>query len=265
MKTRNKALLSLFAVIILAIAAGVYYFASNLDALVKAAIEKYGSQATHTPVRVDRVKITLLQGEGTIRGLSVANPPGFSAAPAFSLGEILTRINTKALTDKKIVIDEVRIIAPVVVYEMNAERQSNLLLLKENLTAGGAPSAPQEHNTEVKPITLVIQHLLLQDAKLHATIVPLNNRQLELSLPALELNNLVGTPAQITRQVLSRVIEQAKTAVQQSAVGQEMEKLKTDVKEKIDAKKDEIKARAVDKLEEQKHKAKEKLKGFLGQ
>ena len=48
----KKAILAVLVILVLAVAGGVYYITSNLDHLVKAAIEKYGSQATHTAVKV---------------------------------------------------------------------------------------------------------------------------------------------------------------------------------------------------------------------
>src|SRR6202000_495394 len=81
-------------VVLLVIIAGVsWYLYSNLDSYVKAAIEKYASDATQTAVRVDSVKISLSTGEGTITGLTVANPDGYSSAKAVSIGTILMRLD----------------------------------------------------------------------------------------------------------------------------------------------------------------------------
>ena len=59
-------------------AVAVYLLLSNLDSLVERGIEKFGSEAAGTKVSVDRVAIDLRQGRGSILGLTVANPPGFS-------------------------------------------------------------------------------------------------------------------------------------------------------------------------------------------
>ena len=91
----KKTLLIVAGLIIAVIAGGVYYVLTNLDSLVKEAIEKYGSQATHTAVRVQGVNIQLKQASAAISGLTVANPKGFSSANAFSLGKIATSIDIK--------------------------------------------------------------------------------------------------------------------------------------------------------------------------
>ena len=62
----KKVILGLMLIIVLAIAGSVYYLLTNLDALVEAAIEKYGSEATQTSVLVDSVKINLTDGAAGI-------------------------------------------------------------------------------------------------------------------------------------------------------------------------------------------------------
>lgn len=253
MKTRNKVMLMVVAIILLAAGGGVYYLISNIDALVKAAIEKYGSATTQTAVRVQRVQIKLAEGSGSISGLTVANPAGFAAPYAFSLSQITMRINVKALTGQQIVIDAIQINAPEVFYELNADKQGNLNVLKDNITGGAQPGAKKsDQPAEGKTVMLTIRKLVMAEAQLHATVVPLNNRKYQLRMPALQMNNLSGTPEQIGRQILDQVIAHATVAVKNSAVGQEVDQLKA-----------ETKARAVEMLDIEKEKVTEKLRNLL--
>ena len=73
-------------VLLVIVAAAIYFLFSNLDSIVKAMIEKYGTEAAQSDVRVDSVKISLTTGEASLGGLSVANPKGFSSAKALYLG-----------------------------------------------------------------------------------------------------------------------------------------------------------------------------------
>jgi len=68
MKTGSKVLISSVLIIVIALAAALYYVWTSLDSLVEAAIEKYGSQVTQTAVQVQEVKLqkTLAQGKGSI-------------------------------------------------------------------------------------------------------------------------------------------------------------------------------------------------------
>ena len=56
-------------VVLLVVLVGiVFYVVSSLDSIVAAAIEKYGSQATQTPVQVSAVNIDLKSGRLTRQG-----------------------------------------------------------------------------------------------------------------------------------------------------------------------------------------------------
>ena len=49
----KKTIIGLFVLVVVVIGVVSYYVLSNLDALVEAAIEKYGSEATKTTVSSD--------------------------------------------------------------------------------------------------------------------------------------------------------------------------------------------------------------------
>ena len=73
-------------VVVLLIAAGVgtWYLLSNLDSIVKAAVEKVGSDVTGTEVTLDNVEISLTSGKGSLLGFRMTNPSGFEADEAFT-------------------------------------------------------------------------------------------------------------------------------------------------------------------------------------
>jgi hypothetical protein len=54
--------------ILILIAIGLYFLLSSLDSIVKAAVEKYGSEMTQATVRLNDVKIELTSGKGACRG-----------------------------------------------------------------------------------------------------------------------------------------------------------------------------------------------------
>lgn len=268
----KKTLLIIVVLIIVAIAGGIYYVLQNLDNLVKAAIEKYGSEATHTAVRVDKVKIRLQEASAAVSGLTVANPKGFAAPSAFSLGQIATSLDLKNTTKDKIVINEIRINAPQVFFEVNAEKQANLNILKEKLGGGAkAGSAGSEAEAGGNVPQLTIRKFIFADAALHAKLVPLNNKEYNLKLPPLQLANLRGTPQQISRQVLNQLIDQARTEIRKRGIDAELDKAKAQVKAKVDAEKaklqektDAEKAKLQEKSDAEKAKAQDKLKQLLG-
>lgn len=260
----KKTLLIVVVLLIAVIAGGVYYVLTNLDSLVKEAIEKYGSQATHTEVRVQSVNIRLKDAAAAISGLTVANPKGFSGANAFSLGQIATRLDVKATSKDKIVINEVRIQKPEVFYEVNADKQGNLNLLKDNLAGGAKPATEKSAKAGGQPPIITIHRFEFAGAALHAKLVPLNNKEYNLTLPSFELANLSGTPEQISKQVLNQLIDRARDEIRKKGIDAELEKARAQVKEKVDAEKAKLKEKADTRVEEEKAKAQDKLKQLLG-
>jgi hypothetical protein len=261
----KKILLLVLVLIIAAIAGGVYYVLTNLDGLVKQAIEKYGSQATHTAVRVQGVNIHLKDASAAISGLTVANPAGFSSPNAFSLGQIAVRIDANALSKKQIVINEVRIQAPEVFYEINADKQGNLNVLKDNLVGKRAAgeSKPAAKSEAPQPI-ITINKFVFADGALHAKVVPLKDKQYNLKLPAFTLANLHGTPEQISKQVLNQLTDHARDEIRKQGIDAELDKAKAQLKEKVDSEKAKLKEKTDTKVEQEKAKAQEKLKSLLG-
>ena len=271
MKTGNKVLLSGVLIIIIALAAALYYVWTSLDSLVADAIEKYGSQVTQTRVQVDKVKLrdSLAQGKGSIAGISVANPAGFSAPDAFTLGRIEMQVDINTITSNPIVINAINITAPQMFFEINKDRQANFNVLKENISRS-VPSKTSAKQTEEQPagqqIRLIIRRLLIQDGTVEATIIPLDNKQVSTRLPRIELTNLGGkggsTPEEIAKQVLNILVERTRSAVSKLGIEQQ---LKDAARQRIDEEKAKLKSRTDEQVEQEKQKAEDKLKKLLGQ
>ena len=135
------------AVLLLLIAGAAYYLFSNLNSLIKAAIEKYGSAATQTEVSVDSVHLSLTSGTGSISGISIGNPAGFSSNQALTLGQAAVQVDTSSIAGNgPIVIDNVTIAQPHVTYEVKGLGEgSNLQTIQHNVQAyaiGKGFSAP---------------------------------------------------------------------------------------------------------------------------
>ena len=250
----KKIILSFILLVIVAIG-GVYYVISNLDDLIKVAIETYGSQATQTEVRVDGVKMNLTEGAGGISGLTIANPKGFEFPNAFSLGETRLGIDLESLQQEPYVINEVVVIAPEIYVEVDKGNNTNLNVLKNNLMAmlPASDETVEEtpEDTEAVEPRLIIRKIEFADGLIKAKIAALDNKEYKLKLPSILMTDLGGskglTPTELASEVISRLSDQASKLVKQ--------KLKDELKAKLDAKKAEAKA----KLEAKKAEAKAEL------
>lgn len=265
----KKTIWAIIIILMIAVAGAVFYVFNNLDAIVKAAIEEFGSEAVKTSVQVEGVEIRLTEGAAAISGLTVANPDGFSLPQAFILGEMAVGLNLEKTSKEMIAIDVINIVAPQVFYEINAQRQGSLNVLKDNLSmGGGAADAPAGGGTpaasETAPMKLDIARFEFRDASLHAKVVPLQNKTYDLKLPSLLLTGLSGTPEQISRQVLDRLIDHAKKEIRKQGLDEELAEIKAKAQQRIDEEKAKLEQKAEDRIEQEKQEAQDKLKNLLG-
>jgi hypothetical protein len=211
-------------VVLVVVGGGVFYYVySNLDSIVKAAIESVGGDATQTKVSVKDVKLSLTSGEGSISGLIVGNPKGFSAPESLSLGSVSVKVDTdsvkKMISDPKspVVIKEVAINAPSITYERGAST-GNLETIQQNVTryAGIDQSKPA-----TKPAAggkdepkFIIENLYVRDGKIAISHTALQGRTLSSGLPTIHLKDIGkdrggASPAEIADKVLGAITQQA--------------------------------------------------------
>jgi hypothetical protein len=220
--TRTRLILAILAGLLVLAVVGVLVLVRNLDSLVARAVERHGSAVAGTTVRVQEVEIGLRAGTGVMRGLTVANPPGFSPQPIFTFADILVNLDTDTLTDEVPVIEQIRILAPTFHLEVDAQARSNLEAIRDNLRRHSAARQRQPEKTE--PVRLLIRQLLITEGSGVLDLTAVGGGRHQATLPAITLNDLGGerglTPEAFSEAVLTALIE----ALQQSALRQEIEK-----------------------------------------
>ncbi|NQT26825.1 hypothetical protein HQ585_15825 [candidate division KSB1 bacterium] len=226
----KKPILISLLVLVIVIGAGLTYLLTNLNFIVKTAIEKYGSEATQTSVRVSQVKISLKEGSGSIQGLTVGNPKGFETKHAFSLGETGIKIDINSLTKEVKVIDDIRVLAPEIFVEVNADNQNNLQEIQKNLPKAvtSKPKSKTEKKKGEEP-RLTIRRILFAEGKIFAKIVPMN-KEYELKMRSFEMRNLSGTPTEISKQIISRIASKTLAEVKRKGMGEAAKQVEEEVK-----------------------------------
>ena len=222
MKTGTK-VITVLAVIVTIILVAFFFVLANIDAIVEAAIEKYGSNATGTDVKVSKVKIKLTTGEGSISGLSIGNPSGFSTPAAFSMDNITVAIDIDSITKDPIVIDLVSVSAPRITYEVNESGKANINVIKKNLQAYQKQSPTEKGEAEGEK-NLLIRDLVIEEGEVAIHIAALSGEPLSAKVPRIRLTNVGGeggaSPGEIAEQVLGPLVTQAAKAAARSGVGQ---------------------------------------------
>jgi len=221
--SKGKSALIIGGILVVVIAAGVIVLLQNLDSLVEAGIEKYGSEAAGTKVAVQSVKISLREGSGTVSGLSVANPQGYSQAPVFTLGEIVLDLDTATLTEKVPVVEEIRIGQTRFLFEINARGVSNLDVLKKNLKQSSASSGKTEGTkSESAPLKLRVTRLSTAEGTGTFDLTAVGGKVLEARVPAITLTNIGGkdgiTPENLSDVVLTALLKELEKAAARQGV-----------------------------------------------
>jgi len=219
----------------------IIYLFSNLNLIVKRAIEKYGSQTTLTTVTVNKVNINLRKSSCKITNLAISNPRGFDKQKIFSVKNISVDFDILSIKNGEIKLKKIIIINPKIFVEINKKNKNNMLVLKHNLSVTCANS--NENETDYK---LHIKYLLIKESEISVLVVPLNNKSYKTKLPAFEMHNLRGTPSEISNQILNKIIKK----VQKRIKAKGMEIFKSKVKERINSVLQKQKDQVLEKLKD---------------
>ncbi len=204
---------------------GIYLLFSNLNSIVKAAVEKIGSDVTQAQVKLKDVNIELTSGKGALRGLTVGNPSGFKSDRALSLGEISLQVDVGSVTKDTVLIKEIVIAAPEVTYEIGTQG-SNIDALKRNIGAYTGKGKQEKSSAESKEggKKLVVEHLYIRKGKVNVVAAALQQEKTATAaLPDIHLTNIGkasggATAAELAEQVLTAIGQGAAKAAASSEV-----------------------------------------------
>jgi len=209
-----------------------YMLIDNLDEVVKVAIETYGSEAIGANVRLDSVKIDLIDGRGSLSGLVVGNPQGFKTENAFELGNITIVIDLESITKDPIVIKEVTILNPVVTYEM-ASGGSNIAVIQKNLGSGSAGSETTDEQNQGPKI--VINDLFIKNATVNVSHSVLKGKKLSSGIADIHMTGIgVKEGGAGYGEVANRIVNRLTNSVGSVVAGMGLNKMMENVSGKVE-------------------------------
>ena len=211
-------------VVLAAIALGIAYFSSGkIDAYVKTAIEKYGSESLGTKVSVGEVNISLRQTTATIKNLEIANPPGFDDPIAFKAGLIEIALNSKESKLDSVVIDRILLNSPMVYY-IKTKQTDNLSTLQEQAArstkdnqSSDKTGGPKDKDLEqprilIKKFDIEGANLSYRDTRIVSTTV-------NLKLDDIHITDIdTGKNGAGTQEAVSKIVNAIVPAVKQAAI-----------------------------------------------
>lgn len=221
--------------LIVLVIVGLLVLLSNIDSIIKAAVEEVGSEATQAKVTLNEVEIST-EGVGALRGFSVGNPAGFETPNAFKLGEVSVSLDVASVTEDTVHIREVIVAGPEVTFEWKSGG-SNLEVLKRNVEkfagitgdskSGGASGESTQKAESDGGKKLIIDKIVLRDGKVSvsANAAFLKGKTLDAPLPNIELNDIGkeeggASAGDVIAQVMDAVTGAAGKAVGSLNIGE---------------------------------------------
>ncbi len=212
---------------LLALVLGVVMFVvvGQLDKIVVATVEKVGTKTLGVEVTLNAAEISLKSGSGTLKGLRIANPEGFSADFAFELDEVGLDLNLATVTSDEVVVESVVVDGARILFEEKGGR-INLQELLNNVEAapdqGDVP--PGETEPEKEGPTLVIQEFRFTNATARLVSEQLA-QDVSVSIPDVILRDIGTkgngvTAVEATQQLLDPLIRQVLDGAQQQVLDQ---------------------------------------------
>lgn len=203
--------LFLFLVLLVVVSAALFYFfgANALNKAVKTGVERYGPDVTQTPVQLHSVNLSPFSGRGSLTGLTIGNPPGFTSKNIIALGEIDIEVEPKSLLSDQIILKKVHIRQPEISYERTL-RGSNLQELLKNIEsyAGDStpppPESPAAAEAEGAKKQVIIRELLIEEGSIYVGAL---GQGVQVTLPRIAMTDIgEGNNRKTIAQVLDLVL-----------------------------------------------------------
>jgi uncharacterized protein involved in outer membrane biogenesis len=212
-----KVILTIVGIIVALLVAAFFIVAFSLGSIVKKAVNAKGPEITQSSVVLGSANISPFSGKGTLSNLVVGNPTGWQSENAFTLGQIDIQVEPKSLMSDHIVIDNLVIQHPQIVYETKLTSSNLQDLLKNIQQATGGENQTTE---QAKPIKIELRHFELNNAQV---TIRAGEKVATVQMPALVLNDLGTqqgglTPQQLAVAVMKEVTTQAVQAAAKGAV-----------------------------------------------
>jgi len=188
--------------VFLALALAAYLvLAHYLDAIVVKGVNTYGPGLTRTKVELASASLSPLSGSGTLTGLTVGNPAGWSDGRAFYLGKVQLDLEPRSVFGERIVINELIVDQPEFTYETRIVSSNIKDLLKNIEQYTGKGDAPATKSG--RPVKFIVKKFRLTNGK--ATVAA-GGKAVVITLPPISLDDLGVAEGGITAEQLATVL-----------------------------------------------------------
>ena len=199
-----KKILLVGAIAVVALYVVLMFF---LGSIVKSGVNSFGPKLTKTKVELAGATISPLTGSGTLTGLVVGNPKGWSDNDAFRLGKVHISVSPFSIFGDHIVINEIIIDGPEFLYETKIVA-SNIKDLLKNIEEFSGGTDKTAETKSGKPIKFVVKKFRLTNGVARLGV---GAAALPVPLPPISMDDLGVkeggiTPDQLAGAVMKNVL-----------------------------------------------------------
>ncbi len=183
---------------------GYFVLSYTLGSIVKAGINGFGPKLTQTTVELAGATISPLTGTGTLTGLAVGNPSGWSEGDAFRLGKVHVDLQPFSIFGDHVIVNEITIDGPEFLYETKII-SSNIKDLLKNIEAFTGSGGKEPTTKSGKPIKFVVKKFRMTNgvARLGVGVAAL-----PVPIPPIAIDDLGVREGGITADQLAGVMMQ---------------------------------------------------------
>lgn len=213
----NKRLLKIGGITVAVLIVAYIALELSLGSIVTAGVNRFAPKIVHTKVTLVGARISPFTGRGTLSGLTVGNPEGWTSDKAFAMETIEVDAVPSSLLGDHIVVNEILIDKPEFVYETRV-LVSNIGELLKNIS-GSKGGEGQATTKSGKPIKFEVKHIRIQNGRVTVGVGP---AAVTLPMPTIDLTDLGSkeggiTSDQLTLAIMRAVFESIITATTHAA------------------------------------------------
>lgn len=222
----KKVILSVIAILVLAVIVGAVVFLNSLNGIIKRAIETHGPQIAKVSIRLDGVSCSPFSGQGEIRGLVVGNPEGFKAPSAIQVARISVSLIPSSIRGNVIHVNEILIEAPEITWEGKRDA-NNLRKIQQNVEGSSSGEGQPSRKMQV-------DRFKITGGKANVTLAFLGGKSLTVPLGDIELKDIGKGTGGVTPKELAQIVAKAVTERATASVSKAVAKLGTNAIENFE-------------------------------
>ena len=221
-------------IVVLVLGVGVYVVV-NSGSLIKTAVETIGTEVLGVEVSLDSAEISLTEGSGELRGLTIGNPAGFGGSHAMRLGQIKLVIDVAEMSEELVVIKSVVIDkAELAIVAKGTTTNLQVIMATLDSTSTDTAEPVEDEGSDVK---LIIDKFVFSNAKTSLESDLLVDASVDI--PDLNLTGIGrkedgATIREVVKQILAPIVSSSTQAV--AAQGLDIEGAKQGLGKKLQEK-----------------------------